>query len=188
MASEPVPSLHLEPHHTLGLNLVGTVAFPSPFPADGRIFVVRHPAPKGAKGADAEPTYHAKIVQKLSDSHSITRFVAIDHVRLIRFRPPVAPPTAKPASPSKAAAEPLELSNEDLRREVKAVKWDEHIKDPNHTYQVELRPGRTGVVFVPEQAPVLLRHEATVPAATSLESPLGAHCPHGMAFACPHCA
>jgi hypothetical protein len=190
MASEPVPSLQVEPHHSLGLNLVGTVALPSPFPAEGRIYVVRHPAAPGAKGEDVKPTYHIKIVQKLSDSHSITRIVSLDHVRMIRFSQPGESVTKGTSPAGKAGPTPSELSLDDLKKEVTAVPWAKAVKDENHSYEVELQPHRTGVVYVPEAAPVLLRHECTVTAATSLESIVGtgAFCPHTSKFiACPHC-
>jgi hypothetical protein len=188
MASEPAPSLHIEAHHAVGLGLVGTVALPGPFPADGRIFVVRDPGHKGAKGADAKPHYHLKIVQKLSDSHSITRIVALEDVRLLRLNPQPLPPAAT-SSPAKPAAHPSQYSNDELQKEIAGIPWAQSIKDDRSSYESELFAARTGVVYVPEQAPVLMKFEATVPAAVSLESlvsPTGL-CPRtGAAIACPH--
>ena len=181
MASEPVPSLQIEPHHMLGMNLVGTVALPSPFPAAARIFVVRHPAPKGAKGDKAKPVYHLKIVQELSETHSITRFVALDHVRLVRFNQSAEGFPSPAAAVAKDASLPFRLENDDLRREIDAMAWEKTAKEGRGAYEVELYPERMGVVYVPERAPVLMRHECTVIAATSVESLLGPR------YFCPPC-
>ena len=169
MASEPVPSLQIEPHHRLGMSLVGTVALPSPFPAEGRIFVVRHPESNQPQGGEAKPSYHLKIVQKLSDTHSITRFMALDDMRLIRFSPPRDSQNA-PARAGEEAPGPLCLDREQLREVVEAVPWEKVVRDGRCDYEVELYPDRTGVVYVPEQAPVLLRHECAVMAAMSLDT------------------
>jgi hypothetical protein len=189
MASEPLPSLQIEPHQTLGLNLVGTVALPGPYPAEGRIYVVRHPAPKGAKGADAKPSYHLKIVQKFSDSHSVTRVISLDHVRLIRYNQSHEPPPAGSGTSAKATAPPSQLSHDELQKEVAAIPWEKSVKDERGCYEAELFTDQPGVVYVPEPAPVLLRYEATVPAATSLDSLVyaGGLCPPtGTRLACPH--
>ncbi|MGC8640495.1 MAG: hypothetical protein ACP5XB_11525 [Isosphaeraceae bacterium] len=178
MASEPVPSVQIEPRHTLGMNLVGTVALPSPFPAAARIFVVRHPAPKGAKGEKGKPIYHLKIVQELNDGHSITRLVALEHVRLVRFNQP----TESVPSPADANEAPLPaaLENDDLRKEIEAVPWEKAVKEGRGAYEVELYPGRLGVVHVHEQTPVLTRHECIQTAAMSIQRVLGPRqfCPH----------
>ena len=209
MASEPVPSLQIDPHHVQGLKLVGTVALPSPFPAEGQVFVVRHPAPKEAKGDAAKPTYHVKIVQKLSEvvfDHAVRgpRACSFGPVRPTAGasaetpRPPERVATSRQAAATKEPAEKTdspparELSNDDLRKEVEDVSWARTAiaEDDRHALEVELRPRQTGVVFVPEQAPVLLRYECTVTAATSLESILGSaiFCPRTQPcpVACPH--
>ena len=168
MASEPVPSLQIEPHHAQAMTLVGTVALPSPYPAEGRIFLVRHPVPAGSQGNAARPTFHVKVVQKISDSHTITRFVDIDHVRLVRLSPRSEEKTSDTTEP---AAEMLD--DKDLKKELAAIAWGSAGETNCHPLEVELRPGQTGVVHVPEAAPVLLRYDCTVTAATSLENVAG---------------
>ena len=163
MAHEPLPSLDLNHDHMLGLHLVGTVELPSQ-PGGARILAVRYPAPKGGS-----PRYFLKIHQRHGDCHSVTHFVAIDHVRLVRFQ----------AGPEKAA-QAASLTGDEIKEMVTKMEWAKHVKDDRVTHEVEVRPNQTGTVHVSEAAPVVVRAEATVPAATSREA-----APFAMAFACP---
>jgi hypothetical protein len=173
MDSEPVPSLELTAEHLLGLDLVGTVELPSPFPAAGRVFLVRHPGAEGSAAAPAQPRLFLKLVQRLSDSQTVTRFVSPEHVRGVRFRP---------SKPGEAPEEPTLVSGESIRREIGAIDWTKSVKDQRTAHEVELRPGHLGVLHVPESAPVLVRLEQTVPAALSLDALAGLR-----PSPCPHC-
>jgi len=164
------PSKELGADHLFALGLVGTVALPSPFPATGRILVVRHPLPPGIHDESARK-YHIKIVQTINDSCIITRFVDHNAVSLIRFQP---------ASEGESSQEkPFRLDHAEVQKLVSGQDWDVH--DERASHEIEPFPQYTGVVHVPETQPVLLRHELTVPAATSLEQLIGpgSHCPHG---------
>jgi hypothetical protein len=137
------------------------------------VFLVRHP---GAEGGTADATaarFFLKLVQKISDSQTITRFVGPEHVRAVRFRP---------AKPGTAGEEPTLLSGDHLRRELGAIEWSKSVKDHRLAHEVELRPGHVGVIHVPESAPVLLRLEQTVSAALSLDVLAGLR-----PGPCPHC-
>ncbi len=173
MDGKPVPSLELSAEHLLGLDLVGTVELPSPFPATGRVFLVRHPGAEGGS-ADATPArFFIKLVQRISDSQTITRFVGPEHVRAIHLRP---------AKPGGAAEEATLLSGEQLRRELGTIEWSKAVEDNRLAHEVELRPGHVGVIRVPESAPVLLRLEQTVSAALSIDVLAGLR-----PGPCPHC-
>jgi hypothetical protein len=172
MAHEPVPSLDLGHEHLDGLNVVGTVALPS-HPAGARIFVVRYPGPK--KGSER---FFIKIVQRFGDCHVVTHFVELQHVRHVRFHAPHG---------AAAAGQPSSLHGDDLKAEVSKIEWSKFIKDDRHLHEVELRPNHSGTVLVGEASPVILRTEASVPAATSLGPPAfpGSHgCPTAIG-ACP---
>jgi hypothetical protein len=174
MAVEPIPSLEFSSHHLLGMNLVGTVPIPSPFPATAKVFVVRYPLPAGAKAGAAKPRDFLKLVETINPNHVITRIVDPEQVRAIKWFP-------KPAAAG-AAVEPVLKSGDQLRAEIAGLDWSKAGKDPLSSYEQPLHPEETGVVYVHEAAPVLLRHEQTVPAAVSLAaSPamLAAACPHG---------
>ena len=180
MEIEPIPCLELNEEHFLGLELVGTVALPAPVPAVGRIYVVRSPPAKGAKGDAYKPRLLIKVVQRISESHVITRFVSPEHVRAIRLNPPKG---------SAASVEPTWITGDQLRTEIATYEWGKGTKDKDKEkdkddrthLEVELRKEQLGVVYVPENAPVLFRHEQTLPAATSLEIAPGLR-----AAACPH--
>jgi hypothetical protein len=174
MAVEPIPSLEFGSHHLLGMNLVGTVAIPSPFPATAKIFVVRYPVPSAAKPGEVNHKFFLKIVETINPSHVITRIVDPEQVRAIKWFP-------KPAAAG-AVVEPAIKTGDQLRAEVAGLNWSKAGKDPLSSYEQPLHPEETAVVYVHETTPVLLRHEQTVPAAVSLAaSPamLAAACPHG---------
>ena len=167
------PSQELGSEHMVALGLVGTVALPSPFPATGRILVVRHPLPPRIDDESARK-YHIKIVQTINDSCIITRFVDHNAVSLIRFQP---------ASEGESSKEgPFSLDHAEVQKLVGGLDWD--VVDERASSEIEPFPQHTGVVHVPETQPVLLRYELSVPAATSLEQFVsqGVFCPH-----CPSC-
>lgn len=162
------PTRELGSEHMTALGLVGTVALPSPFPATGRIFVVRHPLPQGA--AEDSRIFHIKIVQKINDSCIVTRLVDHESVNLIRFQPVSREPATKEG--------PFSLDQKQIQELVSGLQWD--VKDERASHEIEPFPQHTGVAFVPENEPVLLRFELSVPAATSLEQVLSVsiRCPH----------
>jgi hypothetical protein len=173
MENKPVPSLDLGAEHFLGLELVGTVELPSPFPAAGRIFVVRHPGSEPAAGEASQPRHFIKVVQRINDSQTVTRFVGPEHVRAIRFRP---------AKAGGAGEEPTLLSGDRLRAEMGSIDWVKPVKDQRSSHEIELRPEHVGTVLVPESAPVLLRLEQAMPAGLSQDA-LSILQPRP----CPHC-
>ena len=142
---------------------------PSPFPATARILVVRHPLPPRIDDESAR-TYHIKIVQKINDSCFITRFVDHNAVRLIRFLPT--------SNGELSREEPFSLEHTEVQKLVSGLDWD--VVDERASHEIEPFTQHTGVVHVPENQPVLLRYEVSVPAATSLEQLMsrGADCPH----------
>ncbi len=164
------PTTELGSEHLVALGLVGTVALPSPFPATARVFVVQlPPPPKG--DVQAARKYHIKIVQKINDSCIITRFVDHNAVSLIRFQP-----ASEGESPEQG---PFSLDHAGVQELVGGLKWD--VVDERASHEIEPFPQHTGVVHVPENQPVLLRYELSVPAATSLEQLMSRAptCPHG---------
>ncbi len=172
--NQSAPTADLGSDHLVALSLVGTVALPSPFPATGRIHVVRLPPPKG--DAQAAPKFHIKIVQKINDSCIVTRFVDPSAVSMIRFQP---------ATESKSTEQgPFSLDKAGVQKMVADQKWT--VIDDRATYATEPHPHHTGVVHVPESQPVLLRYELSVPAATSLEQLMSrvARCPHSPPVSC----
>jgi hypothetical protein len=175
MAHEPIPCLDFGAQQLLGLSLVGTVALPSPFPAVARLYVVRYPALTGAKGDEAKPRLFLKLVETINAHHVVTRIIDPQDVRAIRWT------AAKP--PAKGAvAEPVLQAGDQARAEIAAIDWGKAVKDPANSYEVPLHPDETAMVYVAEAAPVLLRHEQTLPASVSVAaSPalLSAACPHG---------
>jgi hypothetical protein len=173
MEKKPVPSLEFGAEHILGLDLVGTVEMPSPFPASGRVFLVRHPGSEGASGEAAAARYFVKVVQRINDSQTVTRFVSPEHVRAIRFHP---------ATTAAAADAPALLTGDQLRTEMRDIDWTKEMKDHRSSHEIELHPGREGTVVVPESAPVLVRLEQSMPAALSLDA-LSSLRPSP----CPHC-
>jgi hypothetical protein len=165
--------MDLDDAHLLGLHLVGTVELPVE-PAGARIFAVRLPAAKG--GA---PRYFIKAVVRHDECHTVTQFVPLDHVRLMKFK-------AVPATDADKAVPAANLSAAELKTLVEKISWDKHVKDDRATHEVELRPGQKATIVVPENASVMVRNEATVPAAVSREAamhPMGLTCPKGW---CPH--
>lgn len=175
MAHEPTPCLDFGAHQLLGLCLVGTVAIPSPYPASARAFLVRYPAPAGVKGPEAKPRVFLKLIETINSHHVITRIVDPVHVRAVRWT------SAKPAKAGAAAPEPVLQSGDEFRAEVEAIDWSKAVKDPGNSYEVPIHPEETAVAHVAEAAPVLLRHEQTLPASVSV-----AASPALMAAACPH--
>ncbi len=169
------PTTELGSDHLVALSLVGTVALPSPFPATARVFVVQLPPPPQVKDVSAR-NYHIKIVQKINDSCAITRFVDHNAVKLIRFQ------TATEGVPPELG--PFSLDQAGVQKLVGGLDWK--VIDDRASHEIEPFPQHTGVVHVPENQPVLLRYELSVPAATSLEQLMsrGATCPHGFAHSC----
>ena len=55
-----------------------------------------------------------------------------------------------------------------LRAEIAAIDWSKAVKDPGNSYEVPLHPDETAVAYVAEAAPLLLRHEQTLPASVSV--------------------
>jgi len=174
-AKKGAPSKELGAEHLVALSLVGTVGLPSPFPATGRILVVRLPLPPGIDDESARK-FHIKIVQTINDSCIITRFVDHNAVSMIRFQP---------ASEGESSKEkPFSLDHTEVRKLVGGLEWD--VLDERASHEIEPFPQHTGVVHVAETQPVLLRYELSVPAATSLEQLMSrvARCPHSPPGTC----
>lgn len=173
MDQEPKPCLDFASQHLLGLSLVGSVPLPSPFPASARAFVIRYPAAPDAKGEAAGARLFLKLVENINHHHLITRIVDPANVSAIRWSAAKVP-----------AGQPCESvlqSGDQLREEIAKIDWSKAVKDPASSYEVSIHPDETAVAFVKESAPVLLRHEQTLPAAVSV-----AASPAMMAAACPH--
>ena len=164
MAHEPLPSLDLNHDHLLGLHLVGTVELPS-HPGGARILAVRYPAPKG--GSPPVLPQDPPAARRLSQRHAFRGRSITSAWFDSRPRP-------------EKAAQPANLTGDEIKEMVTKMEWAKHVKDDRVTHEVEVRPNQTGTVHVPEAAPVVVRAEATVPAATSREA-----APFAMAFACP---
>jgi hypothetical protein len=164
--TQPVPSVELSAEHMTNLDLVRTVSLPSPFPATARVFVVRHPGAKQPSGKEGRPKFHIKVVQTINESYIVTRYVSPDYVRQIRLQPEKGD-----------LVRPVAISGEQVHKDIEAILWEAAAVG---SQEAELYPGRTGVVIVPEDAPVILRHEQFVPAATSLEPAFvpRLQCPH----------
>jgi hypothetical protein len=151
-------------------DLAGTIALPSPFPAFGRLFVVRFTrakstttqTPAQGKKAENKAYYVLKLVQSVSEKLIITRFVSRDDVRAFRVY-----------GESDYLADPLASGIHDgdaLRDEIDKLDWSSVGKDERGSHEVELYPA--AVLYVPEAAQVLVRLEFGLPAVLSVENAL----------------
>ncbi|WP_165222246.1 hypothetical protein [Aquisphaera insulae] len=168
MASKPVPSLEFSEGQALAFDLVGTVSLPGPYPATGEIFLIRYPGPTDPKARDRHPRYYLKSVQHLSQTHTVTRFVSIPDIKLVRFVD-----EDEAAEAGWGGDEPCWLSEAtivrpgEIRDLIGSLKWDPKADDV--AYEVRLPQGTRGIIYVPENAPVLTRHESLISAAASAE-------------------
>ncbi|QEH33514.1 hypothetical protein OJF2_20160 [Aquisphaera giovannonii] len=168
MPPDPVPTLEFSEGQALAFDLVGTVSLPGPYPSTGDILLIRYPGPADPRAKDRHPRYYLKIVQQLSQTHTVTRFVAIPDIRMVRIVE-----DAEAASAEWTGDGPNWLSHAtvvrpgEIRDLIASLKWDP--KAENVAYEVRLPQGTRGIVYVPENAPVLTRHESLISAATSAE-------------------
>ena len=92
VATQVVPTSDFGADQQQAFDLAGTVALPSPFPAFGRLVVVRLARPGAMPGQmlaqDKEPegnvSYILKLIQAVSEKLLVTRFVSPDDVRSVR--------------------------------------------------------------------------------------------------------
>ncbi len=152
-----------EHHHAV--TLAGVVALPSPYPATARAFFV-------LTDWDAEAVIYIKLVQVLNSKHIITRFIRPDDVRAIRPKPSAATsddPNDWPIlSPTKTQKE-IRAGEAAIVEHANAAR----VKHLEELWHPEV------ILYVPETASVLHRHEYGVTAAVSaegIERPLGVCC------------
>jgi hypothetical protein len=176
-----LPAPELGEEQKLAFDLAGTVGLPSPFPAVGRVFVVRTPK-KAEAGEKDDPgaRFFIKIVQTISPKHIATLFLETDDVRAVR-----CPPESGPATDLAS----WKFQNiDEVRGQIKgAIK---ELSKPDYaaagSFEVELF--EEAVVYVPEFAPVLSRVEFALVAATAAEQVAIHICPPHeppKLFACP---
>ncbi len=149
--------------HHQAVTLAGTVALPSPYPAYGQAFF-------DYTEWDGEPVVYVKLVQIVSAKNIVTRFVKPEDIRAIRAQPaskdtdPETWPLLSPTKTRKAIDDGIKA----IVAKAKAAK----------TTHLEV-PWQTAVIlYLPEAAPVLHRHDVALTAAVSVEQPtaLGTYC------------
>ena len=158
MAHEPVPSTGPWPRASARASPRGNggIAVASGGGAD-----LRGPLSRSKGGIASVFPQDRPAAQRLSHCHSLRGpWITSDWSD---FRPLPVPHRRK--RPQAAT-----LTGDELKDQVAKIDWGKHVKDDRATHEVELRPNQTGTVLVPEAAPVVVRTEATVPAATSLET------------------
>jgi hypothetical protein len=170
LATEPLPTSDFGEDQQHAFDLAGTVALPSPFPAFGRLVVVRVarpkvvPSQKSTQGKKSEDnaSYILKLVQAVSEKLLVTRFVSPDDVRSVR----VVPAAANTSDPNSWKL----IDGADLRAELQKIDWGNATKEEHGSHELELYA--TAVLYVPESAQVLVRLEFGLPAALSVENAL----------------
>jgi hypothetical protein len=170
LATEPVPTSDFGQDQQHAFDLAGTVALPSPFPAFGRLVVVRVARPRAVpsqtlsqnKKPEDHVSYILKLVQAVSEKLLVTRFVSPDDVRSVR----VVRCAADTADPNRWEL----MDGADLRAELLKIDWGDAAKDGNGSHELELYA--TAVLYVPESVQVLVRLEFGLPAALSVENAL----------------
>jgi hypothetical protein len=177
VATQPVPTSDFGEDQKHAFDLAGTVALPSPFPAFGRLVVVRlaraSVLPSQMLAQDKKPdgnvSYIIKLVQAVSEKLLVTRFVSPDDVRSVR----VVRCAADTADPNCWEL----MDGADLRAELLKIDWGDAVKDGRGSHELELYA--TAVLYVPESVQVLVRLEFGLPAALSVENALYT-IPHGL--------
>jgi hypothetical protein len=170
LASEPVPTSDFGEDQQQAFDLAGTIALPSPFPAFGRLAVVRVARPKRAasqksaqgKKSEDNATYILKLVQAVSEKLLVTRFVSPGDVRSLRV-------VIGAENTSDTTCWEL-MDGADLRVELLKIDWGNTAKDERGSHEVELYS--RAVLYVPESVQVLVRLEFGLPAALSVENAL----------------
>jgi hypothetical protein len=179
----PVYELGREQHRAM--LLAGTVALPSPYPAAGRILLTITPWPSGGDQAQ----FFLKIVESLRDRRIVTRFVRPESLRAVRLCPRSRRGRYRPldAWPLLTAEDLRERLNQAKQKLLAAARKDGRILP----YQIPLFPvpprggkddaglgdkggtaryERLGIVYVPEDASVLVRVEEVTAAAEAAEA------------------
>ncbi len=154
-----------EHHHAI--TLAGLVALPSPYPATAQAFFV-------LTDWDSEPVIYIKLVEVINSKQIITRFIRPEDIRAIRPKPAVPKTSDDPndwpvLSPAKTQKQ-IHAGETAIIAHAKAAKL-EHLEELWHSEVI---------LYVPETAAVLHRHESGVTAAVSAEGflrPLGGCCP-----------
>jgi hypothetical protein len=145
-----------EHHHAV--TIAGTIALPSPYPATGRAFFV-------LSEWDSEQVIYIKLVQVVNLRQIITRYIRPEDVRAIR---------PKPASAT--SDDPNDwpiLSPAKTQKEIRAGEATivAHATAAKLHYLEELWHPEV-ILYVPESAGVLHRHEIGATAAVSAEGPV----------------
>jgi hypothetical protein len=165
------PTSELGDDQKLAFDLAGTVALPSPFPAAGRVLLVRLPAPDRGREGGRRPRFVIKIVQVVNEKQLFTAFVHPHDVRAIRVHSGAGSP-ADLRSWSFVSGEDLRAALEDAIDELGKPDFD-----TGGSFEAQLY--EQAIVYVPETAQLLARVEYGVPAgvAVAIEVPAMRHCP-----------
>jgi hypothetical protein len=140
--------------HHYAITLAGTITLPSPFPAYGQAFFV-------LTDWDGEPVIYVKLVQLVNRKQITTWFVKPDDIRLIRPQPR--------AGDGHAEAWPIQ-SPAKTRKEIAAGVTAILAHAKTAGVKVLEEPWHSAVIlYVPETAAVLHRHDVAVTAAESVE-------------------
>jgi hypothetical protein len=170
VATESVPTSDFGADQQRAFDLAGTIALPSPFPAFGRLLVVRVARPKTVtsqnptQGNNPEDnaSYILKLVQTVSEKLLVTRFVSPGDVRSAR----VVAGAASTADPNSWQL----IDGNELRAELLKIDWGNAAKEERSSHELELYAA--AVLYVPESVQVLVRLEFGLPAALSVENAL----------------
>jgi hypothetical protein len=162
--------MSLSPEQFLALQLAGTVALPSPPPATGSVEIAPSSNASGI---------HLRIVHRVSLKLTLIRYVSVDHVRAICAHWEVG----KPAGEAEVVA---------AKAPVVTCWACKTLIEFRPLLEQRLKSGKSGpfplpwleetVVYVPEQAPVLMQVDVGLTAAESAEyyPPLGADFAHDL--------
>lgn len=172
----PAPEVGEE--QKLAFDLAGTVGLPAPFPAAGRVYLIR--TSKKADSADKDdraPRFFVKIVQTISPKQIATTFVQSEDVRAVSS-PAAGEPVTDPASWKF-------LNIDEVRAQIKAAIKELSKTEYEATGSFEIQLFDQAVVYVPEFAPVLSRVEFGLVAAVAAEQVPIRPCPTEPRWPCP---
>ncbi len=164
------PVAELGEEQKLAFDLAGTVGLPSPFPAAGRVCVIKTPRKtEAADKDDRAPRFFLKILQTISPKQLVTTFLQTEDVRAVRS-PTAGEPIADPASWKF-------LNIDEVRAQIKGAIKELSKTEYDATGSFEIQLFDQAVVYVPEFAPVLSRVEFALVAAVAAEQVPVRPCP-----------
>jgi hypothetical protein len=164
-----IPASELGAEHKLAFDLAGTVGLPSPFPATGRVSLIRSAQNEAGPSGGSKPRFFIKILQSVSPKQIMTVFVDPYDVRGVRYH--TGRGTVADASSWKF------MNIDDVRARIKSA--IEELTKPSYAASgsFEIPLFEEAIVYVPESAPLLARAEIALVAAVAAENRSFRTCP-----------